>query len=94
MKTSAARDASASVRGRAGVAQWGAAAAAALLALLLAAAPASAARRPVVEPWIEATLAEVQARKTTPPRAARALAYVSVAARDAAERATRRRLPV
>ncbi|HEX8120106.1 MAG TPA: vanadium-dependent haloperoxidase [Solirubrobacteraceae bacterium] len=69
--------------------------AAAATAALLGAPPASAARpRPVVEPWIEATLAQIQAHKTTPPRAARALAYVSVAARDAAERATRRRVPV
>ena len=71
------------------------AAAIALLALLAAAPAAGAAkRRPVVEPWIEATLAHVQADKTTPPRAARALAYVSVAMRDAAERAARRRVAV
>src|SRR5215213_460120 len=57
---------------------------------LAAAAPAAAAKkRPVVEPWIEATLSQIQSHKTTPPRAARALAYVSVAAR-----ATRRRLAV
>jgi hypothetical protein len=73
--------------------------AAALLVLALALAAlapgAHAARqRPVVEPWIERTLTEIQRHKTTPPRAARALAYVSVAARDAITRAKRRRQPL
>ena len=67
---------------------------AALLATLVLAPAAEAKRAPVVEPWIDATLAQIQANKTTPPRAARALAYVSVAMRDAAERAARRRLRV
>ncbi|HEX2087734.1 MAG TPA: vanadium-dependent haloperoxidase [Solirubrobacteraceae bacterium] len=58
-----------------------------VLLLLATGAPAAAkAGRPVVEPWIEATLAEIQAHRTTPPRAARALAYVSVAMDAAARR--------
>ena len=69
---------------------------AALATLLAAAAPAAQAKqpRPVVEPWIEATLTEIRGHATPPPRAARALAYVSVAARDAAQRAHRRRVPL
>jgi membrane-associated phospholipid phosphatase len=57
----------------------------ALAAALAAGAPAAGARdRPEpVRRWIEIELAEIAAHRTNPPRAARALALLSVAMRDA-----------
>jgi membrane-associated phospholipid phosphatase len=58
---------------------------AALAVALMACAPAAAAReRPEpVARWLEIELAEIAAHRSNPPRAARALALLSVAMRDA-----------
>jgi len=60
-------------------------------AAALVLAPVAPARERAPELWIEAGLAEIAAHRTNPPRAARALALVSVAMRDAARVAPRHR---
>jgi len=72
-------------------------AAALVAAALLAAAPAASARHDgsAVAGWIEAELSAIAAQRTSPPRAARALALVSVAMLDATRApADRRRAAV